>query len=53
MSLDYNGVPMSPEPVNITMALVLGQLRQGNPVIVKLEPGDSTHYCWWPQRRGR
>lgn len=45
LALDYNGKLMAAEPINISLGMVATRLRQGDPVIAQLEPGDATHYC--------
>lgn len=41
----YGTKPMIPQPINISLSQTAAQLAMGNPVVVKLEPGDATHYC--------
>lgn len=40
----YNGRPMAIEPHNMALAMVAGCLKDGQSVMVQLEPGDGTHY---------
>jgi hypothetical protein len=41
----YHGKKMNPQPVNTSFYLIVAALRQGDPVVAKLEPGDGTHYA--------
>lgn len=41
----YGNKPMDPKPINGSLESVCRCLRRGETVVVKLEPGDATHYC--------
>jgi len=43
--LNYNGTPMKWEPINTETEPLLDMLHDSEPVVVKLEPGDASHYA--------
>lgn len=43
--LDYNGRPMRAAPINGTLTQLAAMLRDGQPVVAELEPGDATYYA--------
>lgn len=42
--LTHMGVGMTPEPVNVHPEQIVDAIRDGDPVVVILEPGDATRY---------
>jgi hypothetical protein len=44
-TLDYYGKPMKWEPINTETDSLLDMLHDLEPVVVKLEPGDASHYA--------
>ncbi|MDH3291523.1 MAG: hypothetical protein OEO20_11330 [Gemmatimonadota bacterium] len=44
--LYHTGKQMNPEPINIELRELVRVLARGEPAVVKLEPGDASHYAF-------